>query len=428
MSSPHNVLKTKNNKYFTDNIPIMDGMAYIHKTPRSGGVWQMRMWVKEEDRHVRKSLRTKDLDEALQLAKYEVAQILGMTTSGKKLFGLDFGIAAKEWLETQKDRVSTKKITQGRYQTLKTQVNRHIIPYVQEKIGKRTKIGTLSYNSFYDFAQYRRKKNPEVEEVTIRNEHTTIGSLMKWAFRKGHTNFDSCEFEEIRIRQVVRRGTFTIDEYDKLYKFMRKWVKEEPSYRTAKSNMMPLKKKQFFRDMVLLNANNCMRIGEIRQLKWGMTKTYKKGKHYYTTYKLPAEICKNRKSREFVSRCGEYLNRIKTYSNYTEKNDYVFCNNDDGTQISKTELYRMWGDVINSIDIEDVEERKLAPYSLRHFGITGRLYAGVSVYEIAKEAGTTVTYIENHYEHMDMEKLLTNASKSFRVDKDGIIVRYQRDL
>lgn len=86
----------------------------------------------------------------------------------------------------------------------------------------------------------------------------------------------------------------------------------------------------------------------------------------------------------------------------------------------------MWSDLLSSTQIKDYKE--LTPYSLRHFAITGRLYAAVSVYEVAKEAGTSISYIENHYEHLDMEKLLTNASKSFRVDKEGIIVRYQRDL
>jgi len=75
----------------------------------------------------------------------------------------------------------------------------------------------LSNTSFYDFAQFRRKRNPEVQDATIRNEHTTIGSLIKWAFRNGYINFESCEFEEIIIRGVVRRDTFTPLEYEPLY-------------------------------------------------------------------------------------------------------------------------------------------------------------------------------------------------------------------
>ena len=42
------------------------------------------------------------------------------------------------------------------------------------------------------------------------------------------------------------------------------------------------------------------------------------------------------------------------------------------------------------------------------------------------EGGTSVQYIEKHYAHMDMKKMLLNAQKSYRVDKDGLIERYSR--
>ena len=50
----------KASKFFTDNIPIMDGEAFIFKTPPSGDVWQFRTWIDKEKRQFRKSLRTKD--------------------------------------------------------------------------------------------------------------------------------------------------------------------------------------------------------------------------------------------------------------------------------------------------------------------------------------------------------------------------------
>ena len=64
-------------------------------------------------------------------------------------------------------------------------------------------------------------------------------------------------------------------------------------------------------------------------------------------------------------------------------------------------------------------------YSLRHWYITSRLYSGVSVYDIAKECGTSVNLIEKHYEHMDSEKLKSNARKSFKV-VDGEHVRVEK--
>ena len=212
-----------------------------------------------------------------------------------------------------------------------------------------------------------------------------------------------------------------------LYKFLRKWVKETPDYKTPKSNMMPLRKKDFMRNLILVNANNCLRIGELRQLRWGMTNTYKKGDYWYTEYDLPAAICKNRKARKFISRGGEYLNRIKTFSNWVGKDDLIFCNNDDGKPISKAELYRMWGDIMRNVDIEDTDKRTLTPYSLRHYAITCRLYAGVSHYDVSKEAGTSVQFIEQHYEHYDAKKLFFNALKDFKVDKHGMIERIERN-
>jgi hypothetical protein len=50
------------------------------------------------------------------------------------------------------------------------------------------------------------------------------------------------------------------------------------------------------------------------------------------------------------------------------------------------------------------------------------LYAKVPYFEVAKQAGTEVRFIEQHYAHLDMEKLMDSALKSFKLDKDGIII------
>ncbi len=287
--------------YFSNDISVSaDKSAWIHKIPTSSS-WYFRMWIKEENRQFRKSLRTQDQDEAMRLGIEEHANVIGMTKSGKKLFGMFFRNAAEEWLEVQKGRTETGLITKQRLGTVKTQVKRHIIPYIEQyKVkndvknsqnwGKNIRGGSLKFNDFYDYAQYRRKRNPEVEDATIRNEHTTIGSLIKWCFRTNMTSFEKCQFEEIKIKEVKRRDTFTVEEWEVLFKFLRKWRKESPDYRTANNNMMPSKKKDFMRDMILLNGNNLMRIGEIRQLKLGMVKNIKRGKYFYTQYDLPAGI------------------------------------------------------------------------------------------------------------------------------------------
>lgn len=137
---------------------------------------------------------------------------------------------------------------------------------------------------------------------------------------------------------------------------------------------------------------------------------------------LPREICKNRKSRTVFSRGGEYLERIKDFSEFKKKDDWVFVHMDRNEQISKSEYYRYWKKLLIFAGLDDLE-KDLSYYSLRHFGITARLYAGVNHYEVAKLAGTSVNFIETHYEHLDMEKLRYSAAKSFKIDKDGFVVR-----
>ena len=71
----------------------------------------------------------------------------------------------------------------------------------------------------------------------------------------------------------------------------------------------------------------------------------------------------------------------------------------------------------------DFGERRLSYYSLRHFGITARLYAGVSFEDVSRLAGTSFQFIENHYSHVDASRLLREAEKDFSIDENGFIVR-----
>ena len=420
------VVGKKDNKYFTNNVEIFGGKAHVHKLPTSK-YWYFRTWLDEEKRHLRQSLRTTDLDEAIGKAEKLFIEVRGKAQTGQKYFGITFEELGSDFLAYQNERVETGKITLGRWRTLRTQINRHIVPF----IGGRTKVGSIFPSSFYDFAQYRRTNHKDVQEVTIRNEYTTVGALLKFAARRGYVNFpiESLDFEEIKISkgEAGRRDTFTLEEYDWLSRYaLPAWSRLEPQ--SSHSNMMPLKRKQFIRDQILIMANSALRVGEARQLKWNMisVKDYdKKSKQTLVEISLPAEIVKTRKARSFLCRGGQYFRRIREYSNWTGKDDLVFCNNDDGTPISKTEYYRLWRDLIDYCDTSDKKpdfsSRNITYYSLRHFAITARLYAQISVFDLAEMSGTSVHHIETHYGHIDLKRQRANALKSFKMDEHGYV-------
>jgi hypothetical protein len=54
--------------YATEAHEVLEGMVKVFRTIHSGPVWQMSCWVREEQHYFRKSLRTKLLEDAKQLA------------------------------------------------------------------------------------------------------------------------------------------------------------------------------------------------------------------------------------------------------------------------------------------------------------------------------------------------------------------------
>ena len=52
-------------KFYTEEHDICDGEVKLLRTKHSGKVWQMRCWISSEKKYVKKSLRTKDLEDAI---------------------------------------------------------------------------------------------------------------------------------------------------------------------------------------------------------------------------------------------------------------------------------------------------------------------------------------------------------------------------
>ena len=421
-------MKKKGGKFYLQTVPIMDGDAFISTTKTSNGNWYFRKWLDEEKRMYERSLRTKDLDTARELAKKEYISLMNDVANGRKVYGLPFDDAITEYISWQNDRCISGLITKARVGTIKSQC-KHISKYIKQKHDNpKLKIGTIAFNDFFDYPIWRKKNRPQTRDVTIRNELTTIGSFVKWCFRQSYTAFDSCEFPEMKIKEVERRDSFTLDEYRILTSHMRskEWLEKDNEDNVYSPNMKTLSKRNIFRHLVLVAGNTGMRVGEIIQLKWKMVSVVpdKEGGEPFVKVGIPAEISKVRKSRTILTRGGQYFERLKSISNFLEPDDFVFCDNQTGTPLSKSDRHRMWHDLMSGGGPEDYKGR-ITFYSLRHWYITSRLYSGVSVYDVAKECGTSVKEIEKHYEHMDPNALQSNARKSFKM-QDGLVEKVDR--
>ena len=400
------------------NHEILGGKAKIFRTPNSGDVYQFQMWIEAEQKAFRKSLRTKDLDTAIIRGEELYLQTYSDISTGRKIFGMTLQQLVDAYLVYRQQDVALDNITKGRHGTMRSQI-KHFLSYK----GKDTKINSLDRNSCYEYEVYRMTEHPSTQKVTIRNEQATINAMVKYGYRQGYSHIDAFDFRKMVIREkdISRRNTFTLEEYDRLCRYMRTYVSKRacPDEKERLERMM-------VRDAILIATNTLLRVGELWQLRWkdilSIEKVFDEDENPLSlvTINVRGEIAKTRKPRRVPVRGGEYIERLKARSEHTSLEDYVFCAIGKQTKPRSLFWYDHWYVLMNAIDIADFKKRKLTWYSLRHFGVTCRIRSKVMLSDIAKLAGTSVSHIEKTYGHWDDEMLRSASMKNFTISASGI--------
>ncbi|WP_353207252.1 hypothetical protein [Sphingorhabdus sp.] len=95
----------KTQKRIMSQHKVLDGLATIIRTKASGDVWQLQMYIQEEQRYYRKSLKTRDLDSALEMAREIGAELIGKRRAGIKIFGMSLRQLVDEWVEYKRSEV-----------------------------------------------------------------------------------------------------------------------------------------------------------------------------------------------------------------------------------------------------------------------------------------------------------------------------------
>lgn len=393
--------------------------AQVLRTKTSGNVYQLRMWIEKEQRYIRKSLKTKDLEIAIQKAEKQVLDTLGIISSGKNVFSITIEKLITLFLEQKNKDVKNNLITHRRYIVIRSHL-KHFASF----INKNKLISSLDSQSCYDYAEWRKKKDNCVKTITIRNEQTTINSLAKYAHKKKYTDFDGFEFRKIGKNkgETGRRDTFSEEEYSAIIDFLRSWQAKKNN-----KNEEDRKEKSMIRELYFIASNTLLRVGELLQLKWEDIEAYEKAKddigHSITLVRIRvrAETSKVRKERLITVRGGDYFKRLYSKSSFRNKNDYVFHGSSGDKQLCRKKLYNNWNEIMKGVGI-DYKKRNITWYSCRHFGITCRLKAGASVYDIAQIAGTSVAQIEAHYGHFNQSMSRAASLLNYRYSKEGISV------
>ena len=94
------ISKRKQREMAFDETDILGGKAIILMNDFS--IWQFRMWVSDEKKYVRKSLKTKDKSDAIKTAEQMVIEISYRVNNGEKMFGITVAEAVEQFVAEQK--------------------------------------------------------------------------------------------------------------------------------------------------------------------------------------------------------------------------------------------------------------------------------------------------------------------------------------
>ena len=409
-------MATKKQNFNEDEVQIYDE-ALIYKR---GDYWHFRMWLNDEDKYARKSLRTRNRTTAIDKGKELYHEICYNNRAGKKYFSLTAKQGVEKYIQERQKDVDTGVIVPGRLTTIKTHLN-HFLDY----LGRDTKLKELHIADCKDYFAYRQSKtNNRVKQVTIKNEQSTINALIGFLFKNGETHIHGFEFKKLpRIdtkSDDVRRATFTHEEHRRLCKAAREYSSRTKNNLSDDEHYI----RQIVRYYILIAGNSGLRVGEQRQLTWrdvSIEKIISKGKETtLARIKVRAETSKVRKSRELMCRSGQQFESLKKLSKYTSKDDYLFTV-DGLNPISKRTLYYHFNVLLELANIERDDKNKLVIYSLRHYMITQRIMSGLSFRQVADMCGTSVDQIERTYWHVDDSIRISNALADHVRNPDGTI-------
>ncbi len=404
---------------------------------RRGEFWQFKMWLSAENKYARKSLRTKNRMIAIEKGKENYHEIMANMKLGKTYFSLTAKEGVEKYLASKEKEIGTN-IKKGRYGTIKTHLE-HWLNFIK----RDTKLKDLHRMMCEDYylERNKNKKKAPVKTITLKQEMSTINTMMKWLHNHNETLIDEFEFKKLkridRKDETLRRNTFYPYEVEAIERCLGDYCDKEKHRLEQKEWLTRLCVSYY----LMIASLTGLRTGEQKQLRWSdllfIVNNPEENQASKVNITVRAETSKVGTSRNFFCLDKGYFEgwqkiirkHVPTMSGKDALNSLVFSL-DGKTELSQRATLYHFGKILDLAKINRAPDdsgikRHLVPYSFRHFFITQKINAGLGFHKIADMCGTSTTQIENTYRHPDEdEKRMADAMVGYEVDEDGN-VRFQ---
>lgn len=375
--------------FYSETYTYREGRILIYKRPNSKN-FQCRLRVKGIKGYTIKSCDTSNLGEAVQFAEDLYDNLRFKKLNNLPLKTKTFKQIFDEWFQKADKSEDRQEFYQGRAKL-------YWFPYFGNY-----KIEEITESIIDDYWPWRKnyyKDNPEklkgnVKEdpaaQSLKMEKTAIQEVLDYAHRRGYIR----AVPKINFKpraKTENRATFTKKEYERLIMEMFMWtVPDAKASDSYQRNMIY--------NLIVFLANTGIRPSEYYKIKWKDIIVHSQNGIKLLYINVPENTKTGQRIVVSLPEAYTCYDSIKSFSKYIKENDYVFTNYDGSSMKNWTKTYKKKLEELN-LYLDD-EGNPRPPYSLRHYYATQRLLDGVSVYDLAKNMGTSVKQIENHYGHV----------------------------
>ena len=380
--------------FLEDIQELKNGLIIFRRTDVQHRNWYCRIKLPKEDKYKTVSLKTADINDAKERAFEQDAELRFKVKHELPVFNRTFAQVAQEFSDFQKGRSESGEITFHRWRVMASHIKTQLNPYVGT-----TQITLLGEDRWKTYPAWRHKTGKgrsggRVSDGTVRDEMATFRSIMNYAAMRSYIR-DSQVFGGRLPISKTRREEFTPEEYRKLHSFARSWLKDGPRAEHVWARTVAY-------NFILIMCNTGMRPSEAKNLRWrDVSAQSDKQERKFVRLSVRGKG----KSRQLVAAdsVALYFERIRAISKATGDDDFVFTTITGAA--AKTLYYSLVEDLLikSGLQMSSSGSRR-STYCFRHTYATYRLTEGVDVYFLAKQMGTSVKMIEDHYGHVNPVK------------------------
>tara|TARA_B100001093_G_scaffold519458_1_gene608579 strand:+ start:25 stop:1245 length:1221 start_codon:yes stop_codon:yes gene_type:complete len=377
-----------------------DGRIMIFLREGKNPKYYVRLKIPNSSKYKTISTKTTDRNESIRVSMDLYDQYYHKVKMGGSVISFSYKDVFNEW---SKQRQNQYKSGRNNDRTIE-----YVGLYSVDYFGK-FQIDKIKPKDFYEYFDWRRvnykKKKPS--DDTLNRERTSILSLFKYSYQRGYIT-EPLSIPKIKTKGINRRPTFTMSEWNKITKGMRKWVEE--------GRRLGKWRDRFITQQYILIMSNCgVRVGEMRDLKWDDISSVTTDEGIQLVFRVSGKVGErdvvlNPSSDVYVKRLYD-LRKSELDGMDPPPNEYVFLSRK--TNKPYTTFKTSFNSVLKYCGVPTEKNgMNRTIYSLRHFYGTQRLKGDINPYHLSKQMGTSVEMIEKYYGHILTKDVIDSVRKS----------------